>query len=397
MRPPHPGEVLVEQPEAAQTLAPEPEPLTVRSEAAPERPSLVVQTSFLGDVILTTPLIADLATRGPVDVVTTPAAAPLLANNPSIRDVIVYDKRGDAGGLVDLWRVSERLKAKFKLGFSSMRPPRDEEPAAYLAQGSIRSATLALLAGFRVRVGFATSAARALYTRRVSYRDDRHHVERLWALGTATGVEQPAPDSLRPRLFPGARDVAAVDALLVREGYGGEPLVAIAPGSSWPTKRWPHYAALAAAITSSDEVGPRGARIVLIGGPHESDVARAVLATAPPSHRPIDATGQLSPLASADLIRRCRVLITNDSAPQHIASAVGTPTVTIFGPTVPEFGFGPLAPRHATAGLTGLPCRPCHRHGPPRCPLGHWRCMRELAVRDVTQLVQQVTSPTPAF
>jgi lipopolysaccharide heptosyltransferase II len=394
VRLPRPGEVLIEQP-PADVASPAPEPRPVRSEPGPPRPSLVVQTSFLGDVILTTPLIADLATRGPVDVVTTPAAAPLLANNPSIRDVIVYDKRSDAGGLVQLWRVSEHLKAKFGLGpFGFRRQPRGEEPIAYLAQGSIRSATLALLAGFRVRIGFATSAARALYTRRIPYRDDWHHVERLWGLGRATGAEQPPPDSLRPQLFPDARDVAAVDALLAREGYGGEPLVAIAPGSSWPTKRWPHYAALAAALVSDHEQRSRAARVVLIGGPRDTEIARAI-AAALASHRPIDGTGHLSPLASADLIRRCDVLITNDSAPQHIASAVGTPTVAIFGPTVPEFGFGPLAPRHATAGLKALPCRPCHRHGPPRCPLGHWRCMRDLSVRDVAALVRQVTSAIP--
>jgi heptosyltransferase-2 len=92
----------------------------------------------------------------------------------------------------------------------------------------------------------------------------------------------------------------------------------------------------------------------------------------------LDATGRLSLLASAELIGRCAVLVTNDSAPLHLASAMGTPTVAIFGPTVPEFGFGPLAPRATVVGHDTLPCRPCDRHGPQRCPLGHHRCMRDL-------------------
>jgi heptosyltransferase-2 len=72
---------------------------------------------------------------------------------------------------------------------------------------------------------------------------------------------------------------------------------------------------------------------------------------------------------------------------------MGTPTLTIFGPTVPEFGFGPLAERHAVAGLDGLSCRPCHRHGPQRCPLGHWRCMRELGPEYIATLLTEVLNP----
>jgi heptosyltransferase-2 len=78
------------------------------------------------------------------------------------------------------------------------------------------------------------------------------------------------------------------------------------------------------------------------------------------------------------LIRRARLLVTNDSAPQHLASAVGTPTLTVFGPTVEGFGFGPLAPGSAAIGHDAMPCRPCDRHGPLRCPLGHFRCMLDL-------------------
>jgi heptosyltransferase-2 len=77
------------------------------------------------------------------------------------------------------------------------------------------------------------------------------------------------------------------------------------------------------------------------------------------------------------------VLVTNDSAPMHLASAAGTPTVAIFGPTVPDFGYGPLAPLASAVGHDTLPCRPCDRHGPRRCPLGHHRCMRDLLPSDV--------------
>jgi heptosyltransferase-2 len=86
------------------------------------------------------------------------------------------------------------------------------------------------------------------------------------------------------------------------------------------------------------------------------------------------------------------VLVTNDSAPQHLASARGTPTVTLFGPTVPAFGFGPLAPGSVTLGVEELACRPCDPHGPERCPLGHWRCMRELSVERVIASIRSMTA-----
>jgi heptosyltransferase-2 len=163
-----------------------------------------------------------------------------------------------------------------------------------------------------------------------------------------------------------------VDAVLADLPATADGFVALAPGSVWATKRWPYYAELAVALADERPV-------VVVGGAGEGELARAIVAGCPPG-RALDATGRLSLLASAELIARARVLVTNDSSPTHLASAVGTPTVTIFGPTVPAFGFGPLAPGSETAGVADLACRPCDPHGPPACPLGHWRCMRDLAV-----------------
>ena len=125
------------------------------SALAPPQPSVVIQTSFLGDVILTTPLLAALAERGPVDVVTTPAAAPILARDPSVRAIIVYDKRGAARGIAGLWQTAQTLKSRFALGGPS-HPVRTSggngggasaesaAPVAYLAQSSVRSGMLYL-------------------------------------------------------------------------------------------------------------------------------------------------------------------------------------------------------------------------------------------------------------
>jgi heptosyltransferase-2 len=317
--------------------------------------------------VLTTPLVARLAERTQVDIVVTPLSAPLLANNPAIHEVIVYDKRGADRGFGGLVRLAGRLR-------------RNRYAAAYHAQGSVRSATLSLLARIGRRVGFETSAGRRLYTARVPYLDDEHHAVRLLRLA-GDGASAAIP---QPRLFPGTAERDAVDALLRAAGWDGEPLIAVAPGSVWATKRWPFYAELAEQVTG---------RVVVIGSGADRELASQIARSA--AGRVIDATGRLSLLASAELIARSAVIVTNDSAPLHLASAMGTPTVAIFGPTVPEFGFGPLASRSTVLGHDSLACRPCDRHGPQRCPLGHWRCMREITPRHVAMALQELLAPSP--
>ena len=321
-------------------------------------PSLVIQTSFLGDVVLTTPLLTHLATRGPVDVVTTPAGGALLENHPAVRRVIRYEKRGAQRGWGGLRALAHELRAA-RYG------------AAYLAQGSWRSATLAWLARIPQRVGIDTSGGALLYTKRVAYRKDWHHATRLFRLAAADNVVAPQP-SLAPRDI----DRDAVTALLARAPFGSRPFIALAPGSVWATKRWPDFAALVSTL-------PTTHGLVVVGGAEDRELAAAIVAAAP--DRALDATGQLSLLASAELIGRAAGLVTNDSLPQHLGSAMGTPTVTIYGPTLPAFGFGPLAPRHAIVEHPpDLDCRPCSAHGPQRCPRGHFRCMREISAATVS-------------
>src|SRR4051812_26351398 len=335
--------------------------------------SLVIQTSFLGDVILTTPLIAELATRGPVDVLATPLGATALGNNPDIRSIIRYDKRSTYGAALGFWNTMKEIRG---------RRPYD---AAYLAQGSFRSGLLATLTGAKERVGFASSTGRVLYTHQIPYRPDRHHAERLWSLAMSECADPPTREQIRPRLYPSDEERRIVDGLLRRAGANDDPIVALAPGSAWGTKRWPYYVDLARRLSPDY-------RIAVVGSKADVPMATQII-EALPAESVIDGAGTLSLLASAELIGRSQAIVTNDSAPQHLASAMGTPTLSIFGPTVPEFGFGPLAERRAVAGHTGLSCRPCHRHGPQRCPLGHWRCMRELSPEYISSLLTEVLNP----
>ena len=329
--------------------------------------SLLIQTSFVGDVVLSTPLVAALREFGDVDVIATPLGASVLQNNPHVRRLIVYDKRGHDRGAAGLLHLAKQVRAD------------DADSRAYLAQGSIRSALIAVRAGYKKRIGFATSPGRPFYSQRVPFRRDRHHAERLLRLALGDTAEIPRA-AWRPRVYPSERDRDAANAILGGPNEG-RPFVALAPGSVWATKRWPYYCELAAALRDKN-------RVVVVGSKDDDGLAGAIVgATAGDA---IDATGRLTLLGSAALIGLCKAIVTNDSAPLHLASAMNTPTVAVFGPTVPAFGFGPLAEKSITAEHRALECRPCHPHGPQVCPLGHWRCMRDLSVATVLERLAKI-------
>lgn len=322
--------------------------------------SLVIQTAFLGDVVLTTPLLDALATRhGPVDIVTTPGAAALVETHPAVRRVIPYDKRGADRGLAGLIRLVRTLRA-------------GRYDVAYLPHRSLRSAALAWLAGIPQRVGFQ-DGWRSLYTEGRGRARQGHEIDRLLALGGGS-----APHHARPSLHLTVADRAATEQFLQAHGVQ-EPFVALAPGSIWGSKRWPYYRELAQRLAQH-------VAIVTVGGPEDAALGEQVVQGVEgggAAWRAANACGRLSLRQSAELIRRAAVLVTNDSAPLHLAQAVDTPTVAIFGSTVPAFGFGPRGPRDVVVELVGLSCRPCSAHGPPVCPLGHHRCMRDIDVERV--------------
>jgi len=322
-------------------------------------PTLVVQTAFLGDVVLTTPLLSALAAHhGPVDVVTTPLAAPLLETHPAVRQVIPYDKRRADRGWVGLRRVTRRLTG-------------ERYDRAYLPHRSLRTAALAFLARIPSRIGFS-GAWSFLYTEARPKPRTGHETDRLLAL-----AEQ-APAAYPPQLRPTPEDDQA-GATLVEGAF-----VALAPGSIWGSKRWPYYAELAARLATQ-------VAVVVVGSQDDATLGDEIVRAVRPSGRPaVNACGRLTLRQSAALIGRASVLVTNDSAPLHLATAMGTPIVALFGPTVTEFGFGPMRAGDIALGVDGLQCRPCSPHGPLTCPLGHHRCMRDLTVEAVIAAIEEL-------
>ena len=202
-----------------------------------------------------------------------------------------------------------------------------------------------------------------------------HQIEKLLRLADG------APERREPEIFPSAGDREVVGVLLEEAGIAGE-FVALAPGSVWGTKRWPYFAELARALSA--EVS-----LAIVGGPGDRADARAIK-NALGNTAVADGTGALTMLQSGELIRRARVLVSNDSAPVHLASAVNTPVVEIYGPTVPQFGFAARPELSRIVEPEPLACRPCSHHGPVVCPLVHHKCMRDTPIATVLAEVRTI-------
>ena len=366
---------------------------------------LVTQTLYPGDLVLTVPLLQHLRAAYPdsgVSVLVRKGLEGLLESHPSVTSVLTFDRRKR------FRRIVAQGGALRDLRFSH----------AIVLPGSVRTALAVFLARVPCRIGSNMSSGVFLFSDRVRYPGEvrktregwwiaqlegmwrmmggresfvtplytevvaldpgrsaiRRHLQLLEPLGI--GIRE---DLMRPRLFPSNGDIQTVNELLA--GVSQRTLVAIAPGSRWATKRWPihSFVMLAAALAGM------GFCPVFVGGEDDRGLATTI-DTALASGSSLNVIGRLSLLQTAELLRRCEVLVANDSAPLHLAAAMETRTLTILGPTVTGFGFVPTGERHGIVELVQrLPCRPCTPFGGERCPIGTHECMGRIGVEAVLE------------
>ena len=345
-----------------------------RREPSPQEKILVVQTSFLGDVVLTTPLLSEIGRRFPkaeLSVLCTPQAKSILEGNPDIHEIITYDKKGDARGWMGLWRKARDLRARgFSLAFSPHK--------------SLRTALLLFLSRIPRRLGFRQSSGWFFYHERVNRDSGRHDTERNLSLLAPFGVDpSERPCALRVAVAPRTRE--NVGRLFRSLGIDGNGAVfGINPGSIWPTKRWTPagYAQLVVSLKRK-----YGGHVILFGGPEDRGIVSEILALS--GNAGVSLVGQIALSELAAAVERCDVFITNDSGPMHVAVACGVPVVAIFCATTPSLGFYPYA-SNAIVVEKELPCRPCGSHGGRRCPLGTEDCMRLIKAEDVLRGVARL-------
>jgi heptosyltransferase II len=332
---------------------------------------LLVQLSWLGDCVLTTPLINVLKTRYPtatITLLTTPVAQGLFEGSSLIDSVITYDKRGSEKGLRGLLRVAKIIRnQKFDRVFSVHR--------------SGRTAVLLWCSGIPERVGFAASRLSFLYNKRMQRPSQEHEVVRNLAIlgdvtkGDVSEGEQKSP--LKLDLLPNVNPDTAGGKFLSQS----TPFIVLFPSSSWFTKQWngAGYAAVARYFTK------RGFRVAVLGSKKEQLYNRTIMKEIGVE----DLTGKTSLAETNLIVSQAALVVCNDSLALHLASAFLRPTVVVFCATSPSFGFGPWQNPYAEiVEMSGLSCKPCRRHGSTECPTGTNLCMIGVTSESVIQAAE---------
>lgn len=320
---------------------------------------LIIHTAFIGDIVLSTPLIKKIKDTYPdsdITYVTTPSGEAILKNNPHLNNIIVYDKRGEHKGISGVWQLGKRLRYE---NFNMVITPH-----RYL-----RSSILSWLSRSPIRKGYDIASGSCLFTEKIKYDRTKHEVDKLLSFV--------APENKKRyeiELYPGEKEKMKGDNLWKENLLEDKKVVVLAPGSKWFTKQWPveYFNKLAENLKKLSNV-----RLIVVGGKDEINLPIE-------KENIIDMRGKTSLLELADILSRADVVVTNDSSPIHIASAFKKPRIfALFGPTIEKFGFFPWSLNSKVFQVDGLKCRPCGIHGGKSCPEKHFKCMRDILPEEV--------------
>ncbi len=317
---------------------------------------LIIQTAFLGDVILATPLIEALHAQYPkaeIDFLLRKGNQSLLEGHPFLRKVLIFDKKRKWQSIREL--VGEIQGRRYDLVVN--------------AQRFFTSGLITVLSKAKHTVGFDKNPLSFGYTRKVPHKIDPdgvfvHEVNRnLSLIQHLTEVQ----GRVAPCLYPSPESYKMIPQ--------GVEYVCMAPTSVWFTKQWPAEKWVVLINSFPAEV-----KIYLLGSPADAATCEAIQRAC--QHPNVEnVAGKLSLLDSAALMQSARMNYVNDSAPTHLASAVNAPVTTIFCSTVPGFGFTPLSENSAIwESEESLACRPCGLHGRRSCPEGHFKCALTIKV-----------------
>ena len=336
------------------------------------RKILIIKLRAIGDVIMATPVIENLRAAYPeaqIDFLTERPCYPIVKNHPDLNEVIVFN-RGHISSLP--WHKALRENAKF---LKKLRANRYD--VVFDLFGNPRSALITLATGAPTRVGFDFRGRKYAYNKVIPPRGDQIH-EVLFNLDALSGIGLPIETT---RLFYAIDDlsVAFADTFWQENQLDGQTVVGINASGGWYTKRWPltSFAQLADALASQHDV-----KILLFWGPGEKPDADEIVAKMQHDALLIPAT-DLGKLAA--LLGKLDLLVSTDSGPMHLAAAVGTPVVGIYGPTVPALQ-GPWGEQHAIVQKQGLTCLGCNG---VTCKIETHDCMEGLEVEVVLEKAQQ--------
>ncbi len=327
---------------------------------------LVIQTAFLGDVILATSVVETLHAKFPdakIDFLLKKGTESVLENNPLIYEILLLDK--EAGKLKNLFALAKKVRGN-----------KYDQVINLNRFGS--SGFIAWRSGAKEIIGFDKNPFSFSYTKKIKHEigNGKHEVERNNELIKHL-TSLPAS---KPKLYPSPEDANAIHHIIHYPLPISHSYVCIAPASVWFTKQFPKEKWIEF-IHSTDA----SLSICLIGGKDDFNLCEEIKSLAPrPASRVLNLAGKLSILETAALMQGAKMNYVNDSAPMHIASAMNAPVTAIYCSTVPAFGFGPLSDNSKIIETKEkLDCRPCGIHGHKTCPKGHFKCAYTIEIKDI--------------
>ena len=327
---------------------------------------LVIQTAFIGDVVLATALIENLHQQWPdmkMDILVRKGNESLFESHPFLNQVLVWDKKNN--------KYHHWVGLLFKIRSN-------QYDVVINAQRFAATGAWTALSGAKIKIGFNKNPFSFLFTNSVVHQfseKGQHEIDRNHQLLSSLFVSKVA----MPKLYPTASDELAVI------NYQQTPYLCIAPASVWFTKQF----SIEKWVDLINQI-PFEGPIYLIGGPGDKLLCDQILQKIN-RKSVVNLAGRLSFLASAALQKKAVLNYVNDSAPMHFASAVNAPVVAVYCSTLPDFGFGPLSD-HSFIVQTNeaLTCRPCGIHGKKQCPLKHFDCAKTIKMDQLIAPLLQV-------
>ena len=335
---------------------------------------LVIQTAFIGDVILATPIIELLHQQFPnvvIDVLVRKGNEGLLEQHPYIHTLISWNKKHKK--IPNLFRIIRQVR-------------RTHYDAVINVHRFASSGLITFFSGAKHKIGFDKNPLSFAYSTKVkhSINDNMHEVQRNQALVEALiselqaiqptnskAIHPKAVISIQPpKLYPSTADFNAVSA------YKAHPYICIAPTSVWFTKQFPKERWVE--LIHKQTIG----QVYLLGAASDAPTCEFICAQFSGTAKHVyNLAGKFSFLESAALIKDAAMTYVNDSAPMHIASSMNAPVTAIFCSTIPQFGFGPLSEKAVILETKeNLSCRPCGLHGHKQCPQQHFKCATSIAL-----------------
>ncbi len=330
---------------------------------------LIIQTAFIGDVILSSSLIESLHEKFPdaqIDFLLRKGNESLLETNPKLTNLWIWNKSRN--------KFSSLLRLLFKIRHQKY-------DFVINIQRFFNSGFLTAFSGAKFKVGFHSNPLSFLFSEKVTHQipyqvgsEFKHEIERNFLLAQSAFPELKQATPLPPKIYFNESDAQAISQLDKSKKY-----FVIAPSSVWYTKQW-HISKWIQLIQELREVGI----VYLIGAPSDLKYTSEI----PEHQNVINLCGKLSLRQSALLMKNASRVFVNDSAPLHLASSVDAKTTAIFCSTVPEFGYTPLATNSKVIQLQPrLECMPCGLHGHKKCPKGHFDCALKIEINDVLETI----------